>query len=143
MAVREYNFIVGPETSTIPTIGVPTSDDDLITKGYNQKVTGTKASPTQITVSGITNGIVEAVQFQIIFIEGSGGAIDVTADPQVADAEADYQHIWLYGCSDTNTVKFEHGTGLILNGNFTMGEDDILKLFYNGTDWIETGRVQL
>lgn len=34
MTVREYTFTVGPETSTLPTIGTPSSDDDLITLGY-------------------------------------------------------------------------------------------------------------
>lgn len=34
MAVREFNFIVGPETSELPAIGVPSSPDDLISQGY-------------------------------------------------------------------------------------------------------------
>lgn len=33
-AVRQYDFIVGPETSELPDIGVPTDDSDLISKGY-------------------------------------------------------------------------------------------------------------
>jgi len=34
MAIREYDFVVGPETSTLPTVGTPTVDTDIITKGY-------------------------------------------------------------------------------------------------------------
>lgn len=34
MATRQFNFIVGPETSTLPSIGSPTSDDDLISLGF-------------------------------------------------------------------------------------------------------------
>lgn len=34
MATRQYEFITGPETSTLPTVGTPTDDTDLITKGY-------------------------------------------------------------------------------------------------------------
>lgn len=34
MAVREFNFTVGPETSTLPAIGAPSGPDDLISQGY-------------------------------------------------------------------------------------------------------------
>lgn len=34
MATREYEFTVGPETDTQPTVGTPTDSDDLITKSY-------------------------------------------------------------------------------------------------------------
>lgn len=34
MATREYSFVVGPETSTLPTTGTPSSSSDLITLGY-------------------------------------------------------------------------------------------------------------
>lgn len=34
---REYEFIVGPETSTLPTSGTPTEDDDVVTLGYAEK----------------------------------------------------------------------------------------------------------
>lgn len=33
-ATREYQFISGPETSTLPTAGTPSNDADTITKGY-------------------------------------------------------------------------------------------------------------
>ena len=31
---RQYDFITGPETDSLPTIGAPTLDDDLVTLGY-------------------------------------------------------------------------------------------------------------
>lgn len=31
---REYNFITGPETATLPTPGTPSADGDTISKGY-------------------------------------------------------------------------------------------------------------
>lgn len=34
MATREYQFVVGPETSTTPAAGVPVGPDDLTTKSY-------------------------------------------------------------------------------------------------------------
>lgn len=33
-STRSYDFIVGPETSTKPTAGTPTLDNDIMTKGY-------------------------------------------------------------------------------------------------------------
>lgn len=36
MATREYEFVVGPETSTIPTAGTPTNDDDVLTKAWSE-----------------------------------------------------------------------------------------------------------
>lgn len=34
MAIRDFKFIVGPETSTLPTASSPTLDDDFVTLGY-------------------------------------------------------------------------------------------------------------
>lgn len=34
MAIRDYQFIVGAETSTLPAAGTPSGDGDTITKGY-------------------------------------------------------------------------------------------------------------
>lgn len=34
MATRQYDFTVGPETSTQPTVGTPSASTDLINKGY-------------------------------------------------------------------------------------------------------------
>ena len=74
-------------------------------------------------------------------ISGSGGAIDITANPQVADG-TDGQMITIECTSGANTVKFDDGNGLQLTSgvSFTMGANDILTLVYDGTDWIETGR---
>ena len=34
MSKRDYNLIVGPETSTAPTAGTPTNDEDTLSKGW-------------------------------------------------------------------------------------------------------------
>lgn len=46
MATREYQFVVGPETSTTPAAGVPTGPDDLTTKSYVDTADSTHASAT-------------------------------------------------------------------------------------------------
>lgn len=37
MATREYQFIVGPETPSLPAVTDPSTDNDLLTKGYCDK----------------------------------------------------------------------------------------------------------
>jgi len=34
MATREYDFIVGPETDTLPTVGTPSLSADIMTLGF-------------------------------------------------------------------------------------------------------------
>lgn len=102
-------------------------------------VTGTRASPTSITaVGGITP--TSGIALETIFIQGSGGAVDVTANPQIAAGTVVGQILRLIGRSDTNTVLLENGTGLSLNGNITMGDDDMINFFWDGTSWSEISR---
>jgi len=79
----------------------------------------------------------------LIRIAGDGGAIDITADPQVADG-TDGQIIILQGDSDANTVKLDDGTGLQLAGgaSITLGQGDIIQLIFDSgdDDWKECFR---
>lgn len=88
---------------------------------------------TSITV---TNGIMRVV--------GSGGAVDITANPQIAAGNNDGQIVIIKGLSDTNTVRFDDGAGLELNSglSFTLGRRDTLVLMYDAVDgvWIEVSR---
>lgn len=58
MATRQFDFIVGPETSTLPTIGVPSSDDDLISRGYadDRYTQGGEAVADITALKGIASG---------------------------------------------------------------------------------------
>lgn len=73
MALREYDFIVGPETSTLPTVGTPTVDSDIITKGYADDTYTAKAE-VYGSVSDITalKAIGTSVRFdeQIVWVSG-------------------------------------------------------------------------
>jgi len=72
-----------------------------------------------------------------------GGAVNITANPQIVDG-ADGQILIIVGGSDTNTLTFDDGTGLALAGaaSFVMGAGDILILYYDlATDtWWEMSR---
>lgn len=142
MSVRAYQFINGPETDDIPTAPAPSGPEDLITKQYNKKVTGSTGSPTAITgAGGITYDT--DTSFNIIFCEGDGAPVDITANPQISDPNEAGDELLLIGTSDTNTIDLEHGNGIVLNGNITLGNQDMIKFVYNGTDWIEIWRFEL
>lgn len=142
MATREYQFIVGPETSVLPTIGSPSSGSDLVSLDFVRYVTGTVGTPIDIVAgTGIT---VNSKALEVIYIQGSGGAVDITANPQVATPVAPIDEggeLLLICVSGTNTVKLENGDGLILNGSFTMGLNDSIRLWFDGTNWRESTRT--
>ncbi len=113
-----------------------------VTPGAALEVDGTMAlspsSTTDITAGGgvtVTNGIQR--------LQGSGGGVDITVDPQIADG-IDGQIVIFKGQSNTNTVKFDDGNGLQLGGgvSFTMGQYDTLMMMYDADDdmWVEVSR---
>lgn len=78
-----------------------------------------------------------------LLIVGAGGAVDITANPQIAAGSAG-QILELTGQSDTNTVKLDDGTGLVLAGgqSFTLGLHDVIGFRYDvySSSWIERYR---
>ncbi len=101
-------------------------------------VVGTPTITQSITaVGGIT------AKKTLVRIAGSGGAVDISANPQIADG-TDGQILILQGDDDTNTVKLEDATGLQLDDgvSFTMGKGDTITLIYDSGDdlWMEVSR---
>jgi hypothetical protein len=76
-------------------------------------------------------------------VQGSGGAVNITVDPQIADG-TDGQIIIIKGISNTNTLTLDEGTGLSLTSaaSFTLGAKDTISLMYDAVDdvWIEISR---
>lgn len=146
--VREFIFVVGPETDTQPTAGTPTQSTDLTTKTFVESnfaniptVSGSEASPNSITAAGGITGPSSGEHFQAIFVAGNGGAIDITANPQItAGTVTGLQRIVIFGTSNTNTVKLDDSNGLSINGPVTLGAEDSIELLWNGTVWREIGR---
>lgn len=99
---------------------------------------GTRASPNAITaISGI--GIAGALrEFQ--FVEGNGGPVTVSANPQVEAGSLVGQELVLKGTDDTNTVTIANGTGLELNGPCVLREGSSMWLVWDGTVWGEVSR---
>jgi len=102
-------------------------------------VTGSQASPTAITaVGGISFSGTN--YFNIIFIAGDSGAIDITANPQITAATNVGQQLVIISTSAVNTVKLEHGTGLLLNGSWIGGDNSAITLVWDGSNWTEISR---
>lgn len=111
---------------------------DAPTLAINQaaySVTGSTASPTAVSILGIAP--TPLVYREMIFIVGSGGPVDITANPQIYAGSRVGQELLLVGTSDVNTVLLEDGNGLSLNGPATLADKETLKLFWNGTVWSE------
>jgi hypothetical protein len=128
--VRLLDFADGFESAAAPSVSVSIT------------VTGTWASPVAVTALG---GITPAgVAEEIIFIQGSGGPIDITASPQIAAGTSNGQKLTLICTNDTNTVKVDDATGMALNGNFTMKAECVLSLIWVSglNEWMEAGRVE-
>ena len=103
-------------------------------------VTGTFASPTAI-VAG-TGIEISDVDYEVIIIEGSGGAVDITANPQIETPGTEGARLLLIGASDTNTVVIEDGTGLRLNGTFKFYDKSLMSLVYRDGFWHEVSRAE-
>lgn len=79
----------------------------------------------------------------IMRIVSSGGAVNITANPQIV-AGSDGQLLIVQGTSDANTVQLDDGTGLILEGAvaFVLGANDMIMFAYDSGEsaWIEINR---
>lgn len=99
---------------------------------------GTRAIPLDITAAGGITSHGNQSEFQ--YIHGSPGAVILSGNPQISAGTAHGQLIRLVGRDDTNTVKLVNGTGLSMNGDCLLGEDDSITFFWDTVNWVETGR---
>lgn len=145
------NIVLNPQIGTIvasgrkiTSLGTPTNATDASTKGYVDglsapTITGTRALPQSI-VAGTGIAFVGTAWNSTWYIQGSGGAVDVSANPQIAAGTSVGQRLRLIARSNTNTVKLEDGTGLDLNGMWIGEASSVLDLEWDGTNWLETNR---
>ena len=75
----------------------------------------------------------------IMHVQGNGGAVDITADPQISEGKLG-QLLILEGKSNVNTVTLEDGNGVQLQGENILNDNDALLLYYDGSDWEEIAR---
>jgi len=72
-------------------------------------------------------------------IAGNGGAVDLTSNPQIVTSGRTAGDIcYLLGTSDTNTVKIDTGTGVIVTASITFTNNKLEQFNFDGTNWIHT-----
>ena len=100
---------------------------------------GSRAAPVAISaVGGLP--FLGTQLFSKAYIAGNGGAVIVTANPQIAAGSVDGQELTIQSRSNLNTVRFNDGNGLVLNGAWIGQGDSVLTLTWDGTNWVEKCR---
>jgi hypothetical protein len=170
LTVSQVNAMLGVSSFTFPdsvvnTAGAITLKNDTSTPGdlmyYGTNGSGTlgyyaisnsfptifgsRSSPRNISASvGITvaDGDMSAsVTSQIIFVNGSGGSVTITASPAIQAGTTVGQTMTIIGRNNTNTLEIPNQSGLVeLNGNCVLGLGDALNLLFDGTVWTELSR---
>lgn len=105
-------------------------------------VSGTRASPNNI-VAGTGVTFTAGTQRLLIFIQGSGGDVTVSASPPIQAGTIVGQEIILVGRNDSQTVTFTNSATLELNGDITMGAGSVLSLVWDSSAWVEVSRKGL
>lgn len=120
-------------TFTLPTPRYESNKDNLI---VNQPIIFSPSSIIEITAGG---GI--TITKTEMDIQGSGGAVDITVNPQIVAGIAG-QFVMLHGRSDTNTVQLDDGNGVHIHGRAIIGDGDKMGLVYDEIDsvWSEVFR---
>ena len=150
--VKTLNFYEGvvvtpPDTTQPLTIGNASASDHALAYGQLAAlvlsqvlaVTGTNGSPT--AVIGATGIVFSGTSIDNLkFIVSDGGAVVISANPQISVGTIIGSKLRLIFKSDSNTLELSDGTGLILNGTFVSALDRTLGLTWNGTAWAEEYR---
>jgi len=110
--------------------------------GGEYTLSGSRASPNNIVAgTGISSSMVGTDALRLVYVQGSGGHVDVTANPQIAAPTSGVMMV-IVGRNDDQTVQFDDGTGMSLNGPAVLAADSILGVWFDGTNWVETFRVR-
>ena len=120
MESRLYRLNVAFETAALPDPGTPTNSYDLITLGYldtnyakKRRITSSWASPYScVAGTSIAHGLLSTEDSCLMYLKGSSGAVDMSANPQIAAGTRDGQELHLIFTNDTDTVLLENGNGL-------------------------------
>lgn len=102
-------------------------------------IQGTRAAPVAV-VAGDGIQFASSKYINYHFLQGSGGAVAISANPQIEVGSVVGQRLILQGRSDTNTVKLEDGTGVRLKGGageLFLYEDTIAEFMWDGTNWVQ------
>lgn len=138
-----YNVPSAGSTAYITAVA-PTNSIDLtvttqtLTADFRFGYYGSRGVPLAITAAGLAFS--GAQYLSKAYVEGSGGAVIVTANPAIAPGVVDGQELTIQSRSNTNTVRFNNGNGLVLNGPWIGQEDSVIALTWDGVNWVEKCR---
>ncbi|HUR99860.1 MAG TPA: hypothetical protein VMZ26_17485 [Pyrinomonadaceae bacterium] len=103
------------------------------------KITGTSASPSLIS-AGTAITTTSNILMQKQYVAGNGGAVTMSASPQIAAGNKEGQIRFLIGRHATNTVTVSDGTGLSLGAaTRVLGLNSVLGLTWDASAavWVE------
>ncbi len=149
---KERGLLVAPgEVDDLSKIEQPNPRWGTPRENSTTTTAGSEPTVFDITASGIT-ALQQSTEYRqdgvhiqhYMLVAGDGGAIDITANPQIVDG-ADGAVLTLEGTSDVNTVLLEDGNGLSLHLGYaaTLKNGVAITLVYTEEDdiWRETSRT--
>lgn len=106
-------------------------------------VTPTSSSPWGpggLVVTGLAQlALASTLRSEIQYLLGSG-AVSLLSGSEIQNGQFIGKLLILIGCSATNTVTLVNSATLQLNGDCTLGLDDVIGLVWNGSYWSELFR---
>lgn len=139
LGVPTVTFIVAPDsTSKLSFLGLTANSaggQGSCSGGYT--VHGSVGSPILVGLSGLAS---YTDCRALVFLASTGGAVNVTANPQISAGVKIGQEMRLVGTSDVNYPIFEDGNGLSINGPFSQQKDFVVDLYWNGSVWVDADR---
>lgn len=148
LQARVYEFVTGIEATPQPDAGTPSDSNDLVTLGFLGSLakvlqSSTPASPYSVVAgTGIPFASVAGYAIYVIYVKGSGGAVNISASPQFTAPGTDLnKFLILIGTDDTNTVTTENGNGLAQNGECILRNGSVQAyLSTDASTWTEIFR---
>jgi hypothetical protein len=120
-------------------VGVNGSNATLATQTFVNAVVPVSYETLQTVTDGATAiDCGTAVKIRTVPVVSASGNVTMTANPQIVDGLTNGQLCDIVGTSDTDTVTFSHGTGLVLikgAGTVTLGNAKTLSLLWTGSMW--------
>lgn len=124
--------------------GINVSNSDNADTATTAKSVVGDVSLSSSGIIGVTPSAGLTVTDSMMRIQGYAGHVNITANPQISAGDHDGQLLMIRGMSDSATVTFEDGDGIVLSFGvqFKMGANDILTLIYDDVAklWIEVSR---
>ena len=103
-------------------------------------IQGSIGTPVNVTAVG---GILfsTASWWSRHFLKSNGGAVVISANPQIAAGVAVGQELILFFTSDTDTIELNDGNGLSLPAKFISEDGRVLALMWTGSVWKQLYRL--